>query len=99
MPTGTAQSHSSVAGDDPIILESDTQFKPGSSGFMEAEKLLTCNVSVEGTFFVEVMAGECIITLGVLLKRVPCLKPWDLVFGEAWDVLTRGKILMDLAEQ
>ena len=108
MPTGTAQSHSSVAGDDPIILESDAQFKPGSAGhtmhsaladLMEAEKLLTCNVSVEGTFFIEVMAGECIITLGVLLKRVPCLKPWDLVFGEAWNVLTRCKIRMDLAEQ
>ena len=31
---------------------------------MEAEKLLTSNISVEGTFFIEVMAGECIIILG-----------------------------------
>ena len=45
------------------------------------------------------MACECVITFGVLLKRVPCLKPWDLVFGEAWNVLTRGQILMDLAER
>ena len=107
LSTGSAQSHSSDAGEDPTILSSDIQFMPDSDGYtmhsaladvMEAEKLLTCNVSVECTFFIEVMAGECVITLGVLLKRVPCLKFWDLVFGEAWNVLTRGKILMDLAE-
>ena len=67
--------------------------------FMEAEKLLTSNISVEGTFFIEVMAGECIIILGVLMSRVPCLKPWDIGFGEAWNVLTHGQILMDLAEK
>ena len=66
---------------------------------MEAEKLLTSIISVEGTFFIEVMAGECLITFGVLMKRVPCLKPWDIVFGEAWNVLTHGQILMDLAEK
>ena len=108
MTTAPAQSHSSVAGGDPTILSSDTQFEPESAehtmhcalaDLMEAEKLLTCSVEVEGTFFIEVMAGECIITLGALLRRVPCLKPWDLVFGEAWNVLTHGQILMDLAEK
>ena len=54
------------------------------SDLLEAEKLLTSIISVEGIFFVEVMAGECIIILGVLMRRVPCLKPWDIVFGEAW---------------
>ena len=53
---------------------------------MEAEKLLTSNINVEGTFFIEVMAGECIITVGVLMRRVPCLKYWDIVFGEAWNI-------------
>ena len=62
---------------------------------MEAEKLLTRNISVEGSFFIEIMAGECIITLGVLLKRAPCLKPWDLIYGEAWNGFTHGEILMD----
>ena len=77
LSTGSAQAHSSDAGEDPTILSSDIQFKPYSAGYimhsaladlMEAEKLLTCNVNVEGTFFIEVMAGECIITLGVLLR-------------------------------
>ena len=70
LATGSAQAHSSDAGEDPTILSSDIQFKPVSTGYtmhsaladlMEAEKLLTCNVSVEGTFFIEVIASECII--------------------------------------
>ena len=44
------------------------------SDLMEAEKLLTSIISVEGTFFVEVMAGECIITLGVLMRTGPVLE-------------------------
>ena len=84
LSTGSAQVHSSDAGEDPTILSSDIQFKPDSAGYImhsaladlvEAEKLMTYNVSVEGTFFIEIIAGECIFTFGVLLKRVPCLKP------------------------
>ena len=69
LSTGSAQSHSSDAGEDPTILSSDIQFKPDSAGYtmhsaladlIEAEKLLTCNVSVEGTFFIEVMTSECV---------------------------------------
>ena len=90
MTTAPAQSHSSVAGGDPTILSSDTQFELDSAehtmhsalaDLMEAEQLLKCNVKVEGIFFIEVMAGECVITMGALLRRVPCLKPWDLVIG------------------
>ena len=33
---------------------------------------------MQGTFFIEIMAGECVITLGVLLKIVPCFRPWDI---------------------
>ena len=106
--TASAQSHSSDASEDPAIVSSDTQFKSDPADYtmhgaladlMEAEKLLASNVSVKGTFFIEVTAGECINTFGVLMRRVPCLKPWDIVFGEAWNVLTRGQILMDLAEK
>ena len=70
-PTASAQSRSSDAGEDPTILSSDTQFKPDPADYtmhsaladlMEAETLLTYNVSAEGIFFIEVMAGECIIT-------------------------------------
>ena len=45
------------------------------------------------------MAGECVISFGVLVNRVPCLKPWDLIYGEAWSVFTHGEIFIDLARQ
>ena len=90
--------------EDPTILSNDTQFHNGTAhtmpdalaSLLDAEELLIRNISIKGTFFIEVMAGECIITLGVLMERVPCLKPWDLIYGEAWNVLTRGEILLEL---
>ena len=33
------------------------------------------------------------------MEKIPCLKPWDIVFGEAWNVLTRGHILLQLAQE
>ena len=59
---------------------------------MEAETLLNSIISVTGTLFVEVMAGECVITFGD--ERVPCLKPSDIVFGEAWNVLKDKSTLL-----
>ena len=67
------------------------------ANLLEAEEFLVRNVKVEGSFFIEVMAGECVISRGVLVNRVPCLKPWDLIYGEAWNVLTHGEIVIDLA--
>ena len=69
------------------------------SCLLEAEDLLRQTVDVAGVFFVEIMAGECGITLAVLMEKVPCLKPWDIVFGEAWNVLTRGHILLQRARE
>ena len=70
-----------------------------ASELLKAEEFLIRNTSTEGTFFIEIMAGECVITLGVLMQKVPCLKPLDLVYGEAWNVLTHGEILMELARR
>ena len=93
---------------DTIVLSSDTQFDANLSrctmpsvlaDLLEAEEVLIRNTKVEGTFFIEIMAGECVITLGVLLMRIPCLKPWDLIYGESWNVLTHSEILIDLARK
>ena len=92
--------------EDPTILEDDILNVQESAKVMheafscvlDAEDLLSQLLNVSGTFFIEVMAGECIIILGVLMEKVPRLKPWDIVFGEAWNVLTRGHILLRLAE-
>ena len=64
---------------------------------LEAEEFFIQNTNVQGTFFIEIMAGECVITLGVLLKRVPCLRPWDVIYGESWNVLTHGEVFIKLA--
>ena len=50
-----------------------------------------------GQFFVEVFSGDCIVTLAVLLSVVPCMLPWDVRFGTAFDVLLHGSILIQLA--
>ena len=93
--------------DDPTLLGDDTLNEQEESKVMheafstllEAEDLLRQKLDVSGIFFIEIMAGECSITLGILMERVPCLKPWDIVFGESWNVLTRGRILLQLARE
>ena len=69
------------------------------SSLLDAEDLLRQTLDVSGIFFIEVMSGECIITFGVLMEKVTCLRFWDIVFGEAWNVLTRGHILLQLAQE
>ena len=66
---------------------------------LEAEEFVIQNTTVQGIFFIEIMAGECVITFGVLLKRVPCLRPWDVIYGESWNVLTHGEFLIKLASE
>ena len=61
-----------------------------------ASELINANLKVAGQFFLECFAGESIITLGIIMACVPCLKPWDSKFGERFDVLTNGLILLQL---
>ena len=60
---------------------------------LEAECVLMSLATVSGYLFLEVLAGCCVLTLGVLLVGVPCIKPWDLRFGDAYDVMEQGFIL------
>jgi hypothetical protein len=60
---------------------------------LSAEQLLTALVSVMEWFFLELMAGCCGFTLGCLLNDVPCIKPWDVRFGEAFCVLKGEQVL------
>ena len=74
----------------------------------EAEEVLTAvqqassgqiprNLSVSGSLSLEVFAGCCVMTLGLLLQSVPAIKPWDAKYGEKYSVLTQGGILLQLA--
>jgi hypothetical protein len=51
---------------------------------------------VHGNFMVEVFARECIVTLGLMMARVPAVRPWDKRFGQQYDVLANGMILLAL---
>ena len=58
------------------------------SQLLDAEQLLNSLVDIPGTFFVEVAAGECIITLGVLVRKLPCMRPWEVLCGKRWTVIS-----------
>ena len=65
---------------------------------LEAELALLSNSSVQGWFALEVSAGSMGVTIGLLLSRIPCMVPWDVQFGSAYNVITNGRILVSLAE-
>ena len=52
---------------------------------------------VTGSFFLEVYSGEGVFTMAMMEVLVPCIKPWDSRFGEQYDVLREGFILIQLA--
>jgi len=53
-------------------------------------------LNVSGEFFLEVFAGVAALTLGIVMRSVPCLKPWDCMYDEQFDVLTQGWIIIRL---
>ena len=53
---------------------------------------------VAGGFVVEIFAGERVLTLALLMDRLPCMRPWDSLVDERFCVLANGFILMRLAE-
>ena len=55
-------------------------------------------LEVEGTFVLEVFAGECALTLAFLMHSVPCMRPWDSMVGQQFDVLLQGHVLIQLAQ-
>ena len=57
-------------------------------------------VPVTGQCFVEVCAGEAVATLGMMFANVPCIKPWDALYGERFNLLgPDGQVLMDCATE
>ena len=61
-----------------------------------ATDLIASNLSVSGLFFLECFAGQAMITVGLLMMNVPCLRPLDSKFGDQFDVLSNGHILLSL---
>ena len=73
-----------------------------SSGLLEslvaAVMCLLQTMPVQGGFAIEVFAGTIVFTLGLLFARVPCLRPWDAQFGDQFDLITNGQILIELVK-
>ena len=61
-----------------------------------AADVLRDALSTPGGYAVEVFAGSAVLTLGLLAVGVPCLQPWDVVFGPNFDVWENGYILEEL---
>ena len=56
-------------------------------------------LSVMGEFAVEIFAGSAVLTLGLMLSNVPVVKPWDAKFGERFNVLTEGQVILDMVRR
>ena len=57
---------------------------------------ITC-ASESGEFFLEIFAGDCILTLAMTLTHVGVYLPWDSRLGQEFDVTTHGEAILRLA--
>ena len=57
-----------------------------------------CPLPASASFSIEIFAGECSLTMALMLCSVPCLRPWDTLAGERFDVLVNGTVLVALAK-
>ena len=55
-------------------------------------------LAVEAKLVVEVFAGDASLTLSMMLRDLPCLKPWDTLIDERFCVIRHGAVLVSLAE-
>ena len=61
-----------------------------------AYELIRGNLNVDGAMFLECFCGQAAITLACVLINVPCIRPWDVIFGDQFNVLTCGHVLIQL---
>ncbi len=66
------------------------------SGLIHAEKLLHAGELESPAFFVEVFAGCAALSVAMVFKNVPTVKPWDTRHDPTLDVLSQGEILLQL---
>ena len=49
-----------------------------------------------GQFALECFAGSAVITLGLIAACVPVVKPWDTKYGQQFDVMRNGHIILNM---
>ena len=63
---------------------------------VSAHDLWLNRLAVSGYFFLEVFAGEAIAALGCVMHKVPSIRPWDILYGDEFDVLKHENVLSGL---
>ena len=53
-------------------------------------------LAVGGECFLEVFCGSAVCTLGCMMARVPCIRPWDAKFGSQYNVKVHGHRICEL---
>ena len=61
-----------------------------------AHDLIKGNLSVNGAMFLECFCGQAAITLACIMINVPCICPWDCMFGSQFNVLKFGHVIEQL---
>ena len=54
------------------------------------------NLDVRGALVAEIFCGAAAITLSMVMLSVPCICPWDVKYGEQFNVLKHGIIFQEL---
>ena len=66
------------------------------AALLTAEALLLSCVSIGGHCFLELFGGHGLLACGMLKRSVPCVCPWDTMFGRKFDVLEQGQVIFAL---
>ena len=65
-------------------------------GLMTLSVLLRSHLTISHDLFFEAFAGSCRLTLGVMMSQVPCVMPFDTVYGSEFDLIAHEHVLRDL---
>jgi hypothetical protein len=68
------------------------------ANLVTAQCLLRHPLSINGQCCLDLFAGSMIVTLSLLKCNIPCVRPWDIVFGNKFDVLQQWHVLLSLAK-
>ena len=79
------------------VAQAVEPLEPPFTELLEAEMLVNSLVGVPAEVFLEVFGGDKIITLNILIKRLPAVVPWDCKHGPRYNVVEQGYLLVDLA--
>ena len=61
------------------------------------EMLLSLDQIADGSLFLEAFSGAGVLNSAVQLADCPCLRPWDIRFGQEFNVLLHGSAILTLA--